>query len=198
MEREKFLAQYYRNIHLKEVRDLINSLELFPEQHADNGQTVRNELNVLAKVARIESYEGNEYKQFADQLDAALKEREDNFTVLLDKRNRDFIAQHGAEWLNELKREHHNLALEELVLNSGESHFVKHAHHRIYPKIGQIYFTPDSDWGRAPFYSQRKKWAGYEISTFSFNLFVLGFFAILVIISIFAQFPGKYINKGNS
>ena len=40
--------------------------------------------------------------------------------------------------------------------------------------------------------------AGYEISTFSFNLFVLGFFAILVIISIFAQFPDKYINKGNS
>ena len=145
VEREKFLAQYYRNIHLKEVRDLINSLELFPEQHADNRQTVRNELNVLAKVARIEPYEGNEYKQFADQLDAALKEREDNFTALLDKRNRDFIAQHGAEWLNELKREHHNLALEELVLNSGESHFVKHAHHRIYTKIGQIYFTPDSD-----------------------------------------------------
>lgn len=198
VEREKFLAQYYRNIHLKEVRDLINSLELFPEQHADNEQTVRNELNVLAKAARIEPYEGNDYQQFTDQLDAALKEREDNFTALLDKRNRDFIAQHGAEWLNALKREHHNLAFEELVLNSGESHFVKHAHHRIYPKIGQIYFTPDSDWGRAPFYSQRKKWAGYEISTFSFNLFVLGFFAILVIISIFAQFPGKYINKGNS
>lgn len=198
VEREKFLAQYYRNIHLKEVCDLINSLALFPEQHADNEQTVRNELNVLAKAARIEPYEGNDYKQFADQLDTALKEREDNFTALLDKRNRDFIAQHGAEWLNALKREHHNLALEELVLNSGESHFVKHAHHRIYPKIGQIYFTPDSDWGRAPFYSQRKKWAGYEISTFSFNLFVLGFFAILVIISIFARFPGKYINKGNS
>ena len=198
VEREKFLAQYYRNIHLKEGCDLINSLALFPEQHADNEQTVRNELNVLAKAARIEPYEGNDYKQFADQLDTALKEREDNFTALLDKRNRDFIAQHGAEWLNALKREHHNLALEELVLNSGESHFVKHAHHRIYPKIGQIYFTPDSDWGRAPFYSQRKKWAGYEISTFSFNLFVLGFFAILVIISIFARFPGKYINKGNS
>lgn len=145
VEREKFLAQYYRNIHLKEVRDLINSLELFPEQHADNEQTVRNELNVLAKAARIEPYEGNDYQQFTDQLDAALKEREDNFTALLDKRNRDFIAQHGAEWLNALKREHHNLALEELVLNSEESHFVKRAHHRIYPKIGQIYFTPDSD-----------------------------------------------------
>ena len=197
VEREKFLAQYYRNIHLKEVRDLINSLELFPEQQADNEQTVRNELFVLARAARIEPYEGKDYKRFADQLDAALKEREDNFTALLDKRNRDLIAQHGSDWLNELKREHHNLALEELVLNSGESHYIKQAHHRIYPKIGPIYFAPDSDWGRAPFYSQRKKWAGYEISTFSFNLFVLGFFAVLVIISIFAQFPSKYINKGN-
>ena len=151
----------------------------------------------MAQAARVQPYTGKDYKQFADQLDTALKEREDNFTALLDKRNRDLIAQHGSEWLNELKREHHNLALEELVLNNGESHFVRRANHRIYPRIGQIFFTPDSNWGRAPFYSQTKKWAGYKVSSFSFNLFVLGFFAILVIISIFAQFPGKYINKGN-
>ncbi len=198
VEREKFLAQYYRNIHLKEVKDLINSLALFPEQQADNEKTIRNELTVLAQAARIQPYTGKNYQTFAEQLDAALKEREDNFTALLEKRNKELITQYGSDWLNELKREHHNLAIEELVLNSEESHYIRRAHHRIYPKIGQIYFTPDSNWGRAPFYSQTKKWAGYKVSTFSFNLFVLGFFAILVIISIFAQFPCKFINKGNS
>ena len=68
---------------------------------------------------------------------------------------------------------------------------------RIYPKIGQIYLEPDNNWGRAPFYSHEKKFAGYTFSTFTFNLLMLGIFALLVIISIFAEFPGKYLNKGS-
>ena len=94
------------------------------------------------------------------------------------------VLQRAVELSKEMGGQY--VALEELVLNSGESHFVRRANLRIYPRIGQIYFTPASNWGRAPFYSQTKKWAGYKVSSFSFNLFVLGFFAILVIISIFA------------
>ena len=61
----------------------------------------------------------------------------------------------------------------------------------------QIYLEPDNNWGRAPFYSHEKKFAGYTFSTFTFNLLMLGIFALLVIISIFAEFPGKYLNKGS-
>ena len=57
--------------------------------------------------------------------------------------------------------------------------------------------NPDNNWGRAPFYSHEKKVAGYQFSTFSFNLLMLGLFGLLVIISIFAEFPGRYINRNN-
>ena len=100
--------------------------------------------------------------------------------------------------MNTLKKEHHNSAIEELVLNSTSTQFYKEAHNRIYPKIGQIYLEPDNNWGRAPFYSHEKKFAGYTFFYFlHFNLLMLGIFALLVIISIFAEFPGKYLNKGS-
>ena len=83
--------------------------------------------------------------------------------------------------MNTLKKEHHNSAIEELVLNSTSTQFYKEAHNRIYPKIGQIYLEPDNNWGRAPFYSHEKKFAGYTFSTFTFNLLMLGICALLVI-----------------
>ena len=118
-------------------------------------------------------------------------------SALLEKKRKEVIQEHGSEWLNTLKKEHHNSAIEELVLNSTSTQFYKEAHNRIYPKIGQIYLEPDNNWGRAPFYSHEKKFAGYTFSTFTFNLLMLGIFALLVIISIFAEFPGKYLNKGS-
>ncbi|MDD2953630.1 MAG: ATP-binding cassette domain-containing protein [Parabacteroides sp.] len=198
VEKEKFLAQYYRNIHADEVRNLINSLNLFPEKREENTRTIHNELAVLSRAARIAPYTSEEsYESYMDKVEEALHARSDNFTALLEKRRKEIIQGQGSEWLNTLKKEHHNSAIEELVLNSTSTQFYKQAHNRIYPKIGQIYLEPDNNWGRAPFYSHEKRIAGYTFSTFTFNLLMLGIFALLVIISIFAEFPGKYLNKGN-
>lgn len=198
VEKEKFLAQYYRNIHADEVRNLINSLNLIPEKREENTRTIHNELAVLARAARIAPYTSKEsYESYMDKVEKALHTRSDNFTALLEKKRKEVIQEHGSEWLNTLKKEHHNSAIEELVLNSTSTQFYKEAHNRIYPKIGQIYLEPDNNWGRAPFYSHEKKFTGYTFSTFTFNLLMLGIFALLVIISIFAEFPGKYLNKGS-
>ena len=198
VEKEKFLAQYYRNVHADEVRSLINSLNLIPEKREKNTRTIHNELAVLSRAARIAPYTSKEsYESYMDKVEKALHTRSDNFTALLEKKRKEVIQEHGSEWLNTLKKEHHNSAIEELVLNSTSTQFYKEAHNRIYPKIGQIYLEPDNNWGRAPFYSHEKKFAGYTFSTFTFNLLMLGIFALLVIISIFAEFPGKYLNKGS-
>ena len=198
VEKEKFLAQYYRNVHADEVRSLINSLNLIPNKREENTRTIHNELAVLSRAARIAPYTSKEsYESYMDKVEKALHTRSDNFTALLEKKRKEVIQEHGSEWLNTLKKEHHNSAIEELVLNSTSTQFYKEAHNRIYPKIGQIYLEPDNNWGRAPFYSHEKKFAGYTFSTFTFNLLMLGIFALLVIISIFAEFPGKYLNKGS-
>ena len=48
VEKEKFLAQYYRNVHADEVRSLINSLNRIPEKREKNTRTIHNELAVLS------------------------------------------------------------------------------------------------------------------------------------------------------
>lgn len=199
IEREKYLAQYYQNIHSVQVRNLINQAELISEGREDNLQTVQNELTVLGQAARIEPYKPGENQiAYLDKVDAALSTRADNFTALLNKVQQERINEMGSEAFNELKKQHHNLAIEELVLNTSSTRFYKEVRHRIYPKVGTIYLHPDSNWGQAPFYSYEKKWAGYTLSAFTFNLLMLGFFVVIVIMFIFAEFPGRYLNRNNN
>lgn len=197
IEREKFLAQYYQNIHVKEVEGLVNSLNLENEDKKSLTRTILNELDVLGKAARIEPFDPSkeDYESYLRKAENALKQRADNFTALLTKRTNELIQAHSSEWLTELKKNHHNTFLQDQVLNNGSVRFCVVGKDRIYPKIGQIYLRPDRNTGQAPFYSGEKKVAGLTFTTFSFNLFVLGIFAILVIIFIFAEIPGKYINK---
>ncbi len=89
VEKEKFLAQYYRNVHADEVRSLINSLNLIPEKREKNTRTIHNELAVLSRAARIAPYTSKEsYESYMDKVEKALHTRSDNFTALLEKTER--------------------------------------------------------------------------------------------------------------
>lgn len=198
IEKEKFLAQYYGNIHLREVRDLVTGIELSDNGRKDKIATINNELAVLGRAAHIAPYSPSEsYTAYLDKAEEALRMRSDNFTALMNQQMEAIIAEKGSEWLNELKKEHHNIALEELVVNTSNTRLYRLANQRVYPKIGQIYLEPDNNWGRAPFYSHEKKVAGHIFSAFTFNLFMLVIFGLLVIISIFAEFPGRYMKRNN-
>lgn len=216
IEKEKYLAQYYRNVHLPEVRNILAASRSREEtahdaasEDQENGRrkrkspayqraTLRNELAVLGRAARMDPYTpGESVEGYLDKAEEALRVRSDNFTALLNRKQQQLIDAIGADAFNRLKKTHHNLAVEELVLNTASNRFYVEAHHRIYPKIGTIYFDPESPAGRAPFYSHAKKLGSYQFSTFTFNLLMLGIFGLLVIILIFAEFPGRFLEKGN-
>jgi len=198
IEREKSLAQYYGNVHLMEVRNLVNLTEQSDENKESRLKTILNELPVLGRIAKIEPYvSGEDFNLYLEKAEAALNTRADNFTALLDKRQKDLIRENGSDWLINLKKGHHNVAIEDLVLNTSTRNFYKEANYRIYPKIGQAFLYPDNNCGNEPFYSHDKKLMGLTFSTFIFNLLILGFFALFVIIAIFAEFPGRYLDKGN-
>lgn len=192
IEKEKYLAQYYRNIHAKEVGNLINRMN---EKDSISIRTIiQNELEVLSRAARIAPIGKHEsYDSYLEKIDEALRQRSHNFTALLDQNQQKMIDEHGVEWFNDLKRDNHNEAIEELVMNINTNRFFKISNNRIYPQIGFIYFEPDNPCGRTHFYSHEKNLSGNLISTYKFNLLVLGFFVVLVIIVIFAEFPIKYI-----
>ena len=194
IEREKYLAQYYENIHSKEVRRLAEQLE--GKDDPDKRLTVENELAVLGRAARIASRnEGETYLSYLDKVDSALHERAHNFTAYLDQVQEKDIREKGAEWVTEQKKKYHNSAIEDLVMGAGGRNFYKEHGHPIYPAVGQIYIVPDNPFGRAPFYSYEKKLGSMLISTYNFNLLIIGFFALLAIIAIFAEFPGRFLRE---
>ena len=194
IEREKYLAQYYENIHSKEVRRLAEQLE--GKDDPDKRLTVENELVVLGRAARIASRnEGETYLSYLDKVDSALHERAHNFTAYLDQIQEKDIREKGSEWVTEQKKKYHNSAIEDLVMGAGSRNFYKEHGNRIYPAVGQIYIVPDNPFGRAPFYSYEKKLGSMLISTYNFNLLIIGFFALLAIIAIFAEFPGRFMKE---
>ncbi|MDH6343119.1 ABC-type multidrug transport system ATPase subunit [Parabacteroides sp. PFB2-12] len=194
IEKEKFQAQYYESIHLPEMRALIHNQE--GKDSAIIRKTLQNELAVVARAARIAPIGKEEMPlPYLEKAEKALHQRAHNFTALLDQRQEEMIRDHTTAWFNDLKKNNHNLAIEELVMNTGTKHFYKESNDRIYPQVGIIYFNPDSPWGRAHFYSPVKNIAGNEVPTHKFNLLVLGFFAVLAIIAIFAEFPTIYIRR---
>lgn len=194
IEREKYLAQYYENIHSKEVRRLAEQLEA--NDDPDERLTVENELAVLGRAARITPYaKGENYLSYLDKVDKALHERAHNFTAYLEQIQREVIREKGAEWVTAQKKKYHNLAIEDLVMGARGRNFYKEYGHRIYPAIGQVYLVPDNPLGRAPFYAYEKKLGSIIISTYNFNLLVIGFFALLAIIAIFAEFPGRFFKR---
>ncbi|MDR1162112.1 MAG: ATP-binding cassette domain-containing protein [Tannerellaceae bacterium] len=184
IEKEKFLAQYYKDIHLDRVRS-------FSKRYSD-------EIPILSKAARINlPAKGESHTTYLNKIDSALKVRAHNFTALLDKTIESIVREKGSDQLNRLKKRHHNAAIEDVVTGTATGHFYKESNNRIWPKVGLIYIEPDNQWGRAAFYSHKKNIGGTYISTYNFNLLILGFFAILAIIVIFAAFPGRYFKERN-
>lgn len=195
-EKDNYLAHYYFHVHADVVRNLITSSSSSPEEQKDKFQTIHNELNNLADIARIPPYaEEEEYTAYLNRVKKALRTHQDSCQTLLENKKRYIIHERGSKWLNTLKNEHHNTALEQLVINSNTSNLFQVAHNHIYPKIGQIYFEPENHWGLAPFYSHEKKLGDRVFPTYLFNLMVLGCFSLLIILAILADFPGRFLRK---
>lgn len=194
VEKEKYLAQYFENIHSKEIRSMARRLE----QKDDSAlrQTIRNELLVLARAARIDlPASGESTLAYLYKVDRALHTRAHNFTAYLEQLRKEMIKENGEDQMIALKKAHHNSAIEDLVLGSDSRHLFKKSNNRLYPAVGAIYMKPDNPWGRAAFYSHEKNLGGNYISTYIFNFMVMSFFALLAIIAIFAEFPGRFLKK---
>jgi ABC-type multidrug transport system ATPase subunit len=190
IRKEQFAAQYYKDVHLPAVRSLA---ERSAQGDRAAQQTVGNELLRLGKAARIPPPSAGESDtSYLNKAGSALRLRAHNFTAYLEQTQAKLIREKGSEWLNRLKQTSHNEAVEQLVTGQGNP-FYKTAGHRIYPRIGQIYLEPESPLGRALFYSHEKRIGAYTVPTCIFNLIIMSFFAVLAIITIFAEIPGKYL-----
>ena len=87
----------------------------------------------MSRAARIAPrMEGEGYLAYLDKVDAALHERAHNFTAYLDQIQQERGRKEGTEQLMKMKKAHHNMAIEDLVMGTGGRHLYKEANHRIY------------------------------------------------------------------
>ncbi|MDR0995642.1 MAG: ATP-binding cassette domain-containing protein [Tannerella sp.] len=193
VEREKFLAQYYKDVELPELRAFA----------LDSGARVRrtlyNELPVLAEAARMAPYRAGKdsIDKFFDRADSLLRLRTNDYTAYLEQLRRQRLGSLGAKGVNALKMHHRNEALGDLLTGAGEDRLFRWKGAHLYPAVGKVYFEPENAWGRAPFYSGEKQWGGLRLSTFFFNSLVLLFFAVIAIIFIFAEIPKRFLGEDN-
>jgi hypothetical protein len=103
----------------------------------------------------------------------------------------------GKDGIIALKRDHHNLYLEELVLNSATKKLYRIADRVIVPRVGQIYLEPAGRNGRAPFYSHEKILGTWHIPTLWYNMGVMALMAVLTAMALFFQIPARFMKKGS-
>ncbi|MBR6015650.1 MAG: hypothetical protein IK067_00790, partial [Prevotella sp.] len=102
------------------------------------------------------------------------------------------------ESLLELKRNHHNLKLEDCVLGADQQRMLDVVDDHIVPRVGLIFLTPRSQIGRAPFYSSEKILAGWHVKTLWFNMSIIFLMCVCATILLLTDWPGKVIRKESS
>jgi hypothetical protein len=62
-------------------------------------------------------------------------------------------------------------------------------------RTGLIFLTPQSPWGRAPFYSSEKIVGSYHVKTLWFNMAVMLLMCIATALLLLNDCPGRFIRK---
>lgn len=212
-EKEKFAAQYLYKAYLYEMQsqletaaDELSKGEEVKQSHFD---IIVNSLPKLTLSCEMEPYPDvssltaslftgavySELDAYLLQAETVLKRRCNYYNMEYDRQITDYIASYGKADLLQLKRDHYNLFLEDLVLNSDAEKTHRIVGNTILPKAGYIFIDPSTHDGRAPFYSSVKILGNRHIPTLWYNMGVLLLMCILTALALFFNFPGRYLIK---
>ncbi len=208
-EKEKFRAQYYRLGFLEELQSQMEiAQDEYFKKSAVDPQRLRVIMGGIPKLAMVtglerftypvDSWSAELYEAldgYFKQADKALSGSSLRYTHAIDRLNRELLEETGREGLLALKKNNHNLFLQDLVLNTSSTRMYRLADHVIVPRVGHIYLEPSTRDGRAPFYSHVKILGAWKISTLWYNLGVLGLMAVLTSLALFFEFPARFMRK---
>lgn len=211
-DKNRYEAMYYDNGFLYEMKSQLQTMhskegqiktssrkeELQSEIDA-HMEVIKNSLPTLLDVCEMEEYKGDysyaSLKALFDEAETVLSKRGNRVTLDLDKAVSLIIRRDGKEAMTQLKRDHYNLQLESMVLNSSSEELCKVVDGHIVPNAGFIYIDPLSRNGRAPFYSSVKIIGNTHIKTLWYNMGVLGLMCILFTLCLLFDFPGRKLRK---
>jgi hypothetical protein len=203
LDKKKYENLYYNSIFLYELQSQLETMR----DEQKNGKPVKPEhmevihtnLPLITEQCGVEPYQGDDSYE---SLHSYMKEAErilvvegNKATLKADAQMAKMIQEIGKEGVMELKRDHCNLKLKDVVTGADQRRVIDIIDSHIVPRAGIVYLTPRSTWGHAPFYSSEKILGDWHIKTLWYNLSVMGLMIIILAILLFTDCPGRYVRK---
>lgn len=213
-DKERYSTLFYKEAYLWELKSQLETMhakqqnlnsgknidaDQTNQEIADHMTVITTSLPHLLEVCGMPEYEGKyDYQSLSaliDQAESILARRSNTATLDLDRHVNALIQERGKEAITQLKRDHYNLQLENLVLNQQTTKLCKVVDGHIVPDAGFIYLTPQSRCGRAPFYSSEKVIGTCHVKTLWYNIAVLLLMSIIVSTCLLYDVPGRFVRK---
>jgi len=203
IDKKKYEAQFYNMGMLYELQSQLETMKSEQEKgkkpQTDHKRVIDINLPTVAAFCGMDAYKGDgsyaslyEYMKQAERL---LNKQNNRYTLEADRQVAQFIREQGKEALMQLKHDHHNLKLADLVMGADQQRLLDVVDGHIVPRVGQVFLTPLSHCGRAPFYSSEKIIGSWHVKTLWFNLGVMLLMCIVATLLLLADCPGKYVRK---
>ncbi|MBO4314642.1 MAG: ATP-binding cassette domain-containing protein [Prevotella sp.] len=160
---------------------------------------IQSNMPRLSRFCGMDAYDGdNSYQSLYDYLKQAetiLAKRGNRATLKKDAVIDSIVKSEGKEAFLELRRRNHNNQLEECVTGAGQQRLLDIVDDVIVPRTAAIFLTPQSHWGRSPFYSSEKILGRWHIKTLWFNMGVIFLMCLVATALLLTDCPGRYMRK---
>ena len=122
------------------------------------------------------------------------KARTDSLRNQKDKMVLEISQKSGKNYLFNLKEKYHNLAIEDLVLNSKTKEYFRETKTGLMQKVAPIYKSPDFDYGRAHFLASEKRIFPFFIKTLWFDVGIIWLMSVFLYLALYLNWFRKTIN----
>ena len=102
--------------------------------------------------------------------------------------------QFGKNYLFGLKQKYNNLAIENLVLNTGSNEYYRETKGGLMQKIAPVYKVPDYNSGRAHFLASEKRIFSLSIPTLYFNVAIIWLMTLFLYTALYFNWFRKILN----
>ena len=204
-DKGKYETQYYNIGLLDELQSQLETMKDEQRQgkkaKVDHMEVIRTNLPKLTAFCGLKPYQGDDSYEslniYLKQAEAILAKRGNQFTLKGDALVSDYIRQNGKDAFLQLKRDNYNTKLEDCVIGADQRRMLDVVDNYIVPRMYSIYLTPQSQIGRAPFYSSEKILGTWHIKTLWFNMGVLLLMCIIMVILLTKNIIINIINNSN-
>jgi len=206
LDKEKYETQYFNMGLLYELQSQLETMKdeqkRGKEAKVDHMAVIRTNLPLVTEYCGMKPYSGNEsYQSLYDYMKEAenlLSKRSNDISLKADALTARYVRENGKESLLELKRQNHNIKLEDCVIGADQRRMLDIIDNYAVPRTGLIFLTPQSTVGRAPFYSSEKIIGQWHVKTLWFNMAVLLLMSIIATVLLLTDCPGRYIRKSEN